>query len=593
MAFIRVYTRVLAMLGPDKWVAMGLALASLALAGLQFLEPVLFGRVVDILSITDRLPRDTVWAQAINLLLVWGAVGITGIGANVATSLLSDRMAHRNRLSVMNRYFQHVLSMPLSFHGDTQSGRLMKMMLVGADHLFAIWLNFFREHLTTFIGLIVLLPMTLLMNWRLGLVLVALVVVFAVVAAYVISKTAEAQERVEEFQTDLAGTAQDALSNVVVVQSFTRLNAESTRFGDIMRHVLDHQFPVLNWWAVVSVLTRAASTLAVITIFLLGTYLHMQGQATVGEIVSFMGFANLLIGRLEGAVGFVSSLLMRVPALGDFFSVLDARSSVPERPNALALPRARGDVMFGNVAFGYPGGGLILKDVSLDAPAGKTVALVGQTGAGKSTAMSLLQRLWDPVQGTITIDGHDIRDMTLESLRQNIGVVFQDAMLFNRTIGENLVVGRPDATAEDIERACKLAEAHDFIMRQPRGYDTPVGERGTALSGGQKQRLAIARALLKDPPILILDEATSALDTATEARVQRALKALMQGRTTFIIAHRLSTVRDADEILVFEAGYVAERGTFEELVALGGRFAELVRTQLQGTETKKEPAIAA
>lgn len=593
MAFIKVYTRVLAMLGPDKWVAAGLSLAALALAGLQFLEPVLFGRVVDILSVADRLPRETVWAQAINLLLVWGAVGITGIGANVATSLLSDRMAHRNRLSVMNRYFQHVLSMPLSFHGDTQSGRLMKVMLIGADHLFAIWLNFFREHLTTFIGLIVLLPMTLLMNWRLGLVLVALVVIFSAVSAWVISKTWEAQEQVEGFQTDLAGTAQDALTNVVVVQSFTRLNSESQRFGDIMRHVLDHQFPVLNWWAVVSVLTRAASTLAVITIFLLGTWLHMRNEATVGEIVSFMGFANLLIGRLEGAVGFVSSLLMRVPALQDFFAVLDARSSVPERPNAIALPRAVGHVRFENVAFGYPGGGLILKDVSFDAPAGKTVALVGQTGAGKSTAMSLLQRLWDPVQGRITIDGHDIRDITLESLRGNIGVVFQDAMLFNRTIGDNLAVGRADATAEEIERACKLAEAHEFITRQPRGYDTPVGERGTALSGGQKQRLAIARALLKDPPILILDEATSALDTATEARVQRALKALMQGRTTFIIAHRLSTVRDADEILVFEAGVIAERGTFEELVALGGRFAELVRTQLQGTETKKEPAAAA
>jgi ATP-binding cassette subfamily B protein len=227
-------------------------------------------------------------------------VGITGHRRERRGVAPLDRMAHRNRLSVMNRYFQHVLSMPLSFHGDTQSGRLMKVMLVGADHLFAIWLNFFREHLTTFIGLIVLLPLTLLMNWRLGLVLVALVIIFAPSRPWVISKTWRRRSGSRAFQTDLAGTAQDALTNVVVVQSFTRLNSESRRFGDIMRHVLDHQFPVLNWWAVVSVLTRAASTLAVITIFLLGTYLHMQGTATVGEIVAFMGFANLLIGRLEG-----------------------------------------------------------------------------------------------------------------------------------------------------------------------------------------------------------------------------------------------------------------------------------------------------
>ena len=224
------------------------------------------------------------------------------------------------------------------------------------------------------------------------------------------------------------------------------------------------------------------------------------------------------------------------------------------------------------------------------APQGRTLALVGQTGAGKSTAMSLLQRLWDPVSGRITLDGHDLRDISLNSLRGNIGVVFQDSMLFNRTIRENLLIGRPDATQEQIEHACRMAEAHDFIMRQPQGYETLIGERGSTLSGGQKQRLSIARALLKDPPVLILDEATSALDTATEARVQKALKALMAGRTTFIIAHRLSTVRDADEIMVFDSGYITERGTFDELVALNGRFAELVKTQLAGTAPVSQPA---
>ncbi|MCR0980702.1 glucan ABC transporter ATP-binding protein/ permease [Roseomonas populi] len=593
MGFLRTYARVLGLLAPDKWVAIGLALAALALAGLQFLEPVLFGRVVDVLSGADRRPQDIVWRQATALLVVWGAVGITGIAANVAVSLLADRMAHRNRLAVMHRYFQHVLAMPLSFHGDTASGRLMKIMLVGTDHLFAIWLSFFREHLTTFITGFVLLPLTFLMNWRLALVLLALVLVFIVVAAFVVSRTQEAQEKAESFQSQLAGNAQDALSNVVVVQSFTRLAAEAKLFGDIMRQVLDHQFPVLNWWAVVSVLTRSASTISVITIFILGTWLHMRGEATVGEIVSFMGFATMLIGRLEGAVGFVSRLLMQVPGLREVFGVLDTRSSVPEKMDAVDIGRTAGHVAFEHVAFGYPGGGKILNDVSFEAPPGKTVALVGQTGAGKSTAMSLLQRLWDPIEGRITIDGHDLRDISLESLRRNVGVVFQDAMLFNRTIRENLLVGRPDATQEELEQACRMAEAHDFITRQPQGYDTPVGERGTSLSGGQKQRLSIARALLKDPPILILDEATSALDAATEARVQKALKVLMAGRTTFIIAHRLSTIRDADEILVFELGRIAERGTFEDLVAQGGRFAELVKTQLTGTEAKKPAPVAA
>jgi ATP-binding cassette, subfamily B, beta-glucan exporter len=360
MSLLRLYGRVLGLLAGDRLVAIGLAIANTALAGLLFLEPVLFGRVVDVLSHAIGMSRDQVWQRALALLSLWGAVGLSGIGATVAVSLLSDRMAHRNRLTSMHRYFEHVLALPLSFHGDVQSGRLMKVMLVGSDNLFSIWLSFFRDHLSTFVAAIVLLPLTLAMNWRLGLLLIALVVVFAIITAFVIRKTEFAQGRVEMFQSRLAGTAQDALSNVIVVQSFTRLASEARMFGDIVRQVLDHQFPVLNWWAVVSVLTRAASTLTVIAIFVLGTVLHLDGKATVGEIVSFMGFATLLIGKLEGAVAFVSRLVFQAPGIAEFFEVLDARTSVPERPGALSLGRAAGAVAFENVSFAYPGGARIL-----------------------------------------------------------------------------------------------------------------------------------------------------------------------------------------------------------------------------------------
>ena len=582
MEFLRLYGRVLRLLAADRAVAIGLVFAALAIAGLQFLEPVLFGRVIDLLSRSDRMQESAVWAEALSLLILWAAIGLSAIGANVTVALFADRMAHRNRLKVMHDYFQHVLSLPLSFHGDTQSGRLMKIMLVGSDNLFGLWLSFFREHLITFISAIVLLPLTLILNWRLGLLLIGLVVIFGALAAFVIRRTENAQRQVEALHTQLAGNAQDALSNVMVVQSFTRLSSEARLFSDIIRQVITHQFPVLNWWAVVSVMTSAASTICVIMIFMLGTWLHLRGQATVGEIVSFMGFATMLIGKLEGAVGFASRLVLLMPSLSEMFAVLDARTTVPEKPDAIDIPRAKGEVAFEDVAFAYPGGQPIFSHVNFSAAPGKTIALVGPTGAGKSTAMALLQRLWDPKEGRVTLDGHDLRDVSLESLRRNIGVVFQESMLFNRTIRENVLVGRPDATQEELEQACRLAEAHDFIQRQPRGYDTMIGERGSSLSGGQRQRLAIARALLKDPPVLILDEATSALDAATEARVQKALAALMAGRTTFIIAHRLSTVRDADEILVFAGGEIAERGGFQELVAQGGHFAELVRTQLTG-----------
>jgi len=440
---------------------------------------------------------------------------------------------------------------------------------------------FFRDQLSTILSAVVLLPMTMFLNWRLGLVLMVLVAVFLLFTGIVVKKTETAQRRVEGLNSSLAGTAQDALSNVMVVQSFTRLSAEARLFSDIADQVIKHQFPVLNWWALVNVMTRASSTLAVISIVVVGTWLHVNGMASVGEIVSFMGFAMLLIGRLETAASFVSSLFFKLPALEDFFRILDERSSVPEKDDARTLWAPRGEVRFSDVSFAYPASGAaVLSEVSFKASPGTCVALVGHTGAGKSTAMTLLQRLWDPTSGCITIDGQDLRDITLDSLRSNIGVVFQESLLFNRSIRDNLLVGRPEATDAEIEQACRMADAHEFIIRQAAGYDTLIGERGSTLSGGQRQRLAIARALLKNPPILILDEATSALDAATEARVGKALKTLMAGRTTFIIAHRLSTVRDADEILVFDNGRIVERGTFSTLLERQGHFATLVETQL-------------
>ena len=588
MRFLNIYRRVLSSLGSDKRLAALLIIANVIVAGLQFLDPVLFGRVIGMLSNSDKMPASELWGQAAQLLLVWLAIGVAAIVANVAVAIHSERMAHRNRLSIMSRYFSHVLSLPLSFHGDIHSGRLMKVMLGGSDALFGLWLSFFREQFSTYIAVVVLLPLTFFMNWRLALTLLALVVLFVSVTVYVVRKTEGRQRQVEQYHSNLAGTAQDALSNVMVVQSFTRLAAESRIFGQIAEDLIRHQFPVLNWWAVVNVLTRGASTLAVIAIVVIGTLLHLQGQASVGEIVSFMGFATLLIGRLESGVQFTSRVFLQMPVLEDFYSVLDAKSSVPEKEAAPALHAPQGEVVFDNVGFAYPGGPNILSNVSFKAVPGTSVALVGQTGAGKSTAMNLLQRLWDPIDGGISIDGQDLRDVSMESLRASIGVVFQESMLFNRPIRENLRIGRPEATDEEIERACRLADAHEFIIRQPRGYDTIVGERGSTLSGGQRQRLAIARALLKNPPILILDEATSALDAATEARVSRAMSTLMKGRTTFIIAHRLSTIRDADMILVFDQGRIVERGSFHELVAMGGRFAELVETQLTPTAAPAE-----
>ena len=291
--------------------------------------------------------------------------------------------------------------------------------------------------------------------------------------------------------------------------------------------------------------------------------------------MTFSGFAMTLIGRLEQFAGFISTMFFQTPALRDFFSVLDTPSVLKESPDTPDLPRVVGDVVFENVSFGYSDARPALHSLSFHAPPGSTIALVGPTGAGKTTALSLLYRAHDPTEGRILVDGIDIRAVSLRSLRGNIAVVFQDPGLLYRSIADNIRLGNPDATQQEIEDTARAAEAHDFIVVKPEGYATLVAERGRSLSGGERQRVAIARAMLKDAPIQILDEATSALDNATEARIQRALKTLTHGRTTFIIAHRLTTVREADLILVLKDGRLVEQGRFDELVRKGGLFAEL------------------
>jgi ATP-binding cassette subfamily B protein len=508
-------------------------------------------------------------------------VGLGGIGARILVSLHADRLAHRQRLSVTAMFFEHVLQLHLAYHRRSHSGRLLKIMLQGGDQLFGLWLSMFREHLSTLVALLVLLPMTILLNWRLATLMIVLITSSALLTGYVTRRTLSAQGEVQAYHTDLAERAGDAIGNVVLVQSFVRLSAEMRMMREVIERLLSAQFPVLNWWAVVSVLQGAVATITVISIFAVGAWLNLKGEATVGEIVTFMGFATHLIGRMDQVVGFVNSLFMDVHGLKEFFEVLDTSSAVCDHPGARPIENVRGRVEFDHVSYSYEAPRKALDDVSFAVEPGRTVALVGETGAGKSTAMGLLHRQDDPQAGAIRIDGVDIRDVTLDSLRAQIGVVFQESMLFYRSIADNLRVGQPDASDADLMAAARSACAHDFILRQPRGYQTRIGERGANLSGGERQRLSIARVLLKNPPILILDEATSALDAATEAVVQQAIKNLKQGRTTFVIAHRLATIRDADLILVFQEGRIIERGSFSDLVRQGGFFAQLVATQFQ------------
>ncbi|HET7557498.1 MAG TPA: glucan ABC transporter ATP-binding protein/ permease [Rhodanobacteraceae bacterium] len=568
MYILRLYFRALGLLAPERALAIVLALGNLLMAGVLFVEPMLFGRVVDALtSNSGRAPM---------LIGAWAAAGFVGVVIGVLVSLHADRMAHRRRWAAIRRFFEHAITLPLSFHSVHHTGKLMRVMHSGAESLFALWLGFFRDQLTTVLSLLVLLPIAFTMSWELALLMVVLLVCFASFNGIAIRRTRTAQTAVQQFYHDISTRADDVLGNVAVVQSFTRTQEESRGLREMMARALAAQYPVLNGWATLSVFTRAASTLTVVAIFALGTALHVHGRISVGGIVSFVGFSLMLIGRLEQFASFISNLFFQSQALDDFFKVLDTRPTIKAEPDAPVMPRARGEVSFEHVNFGYNSSGRpAVHDLSFQVAPGMKVALVGPTGAGKSTAMGLLYRAHDPESGRITIDGHDIREVNLESLRKNIAVVFQESGLLHRSIEENLKIGNPEADAAALEAAARAAEAHEFIAEKPEAYATPVSERGSSLSGGERQRLAIARAMLKDAPILILDEATSALDNSTERRIQRAFDALSRDRTTFIIAHRLSTVRNADLILVLDHGRLVERGRFDELVARGGLFARL------------------
>jgi glucan exporter ATP-binding protein len=584
MNFLHLYVRVLKLLGDESRLGWTLAVANVSLASAQFAEPVLFGRIVDALAGAQSRGGAPAWNDLFTLLAAWVSFGLFTICCGALVALHADRLAHRQRQAVLTDYFEHVLQLPLSFHGGMHSGRMMKIMLSGTDSLWWLWLGFFREHLAAFVSLLVLLPLSLVLNWRLALLLIALCVVFAALTALVLRKAEAGQSAVERHYGDLAERASDALGNIALVQSYSRVEAEVTGMQDVVTKLLGAQMPVLSWWAICAVLTRASTTITVLSIFVIGIWLNIHGLTSVGEIVTFTSFAGLLIAKLEQAVGFANRLFLDVPRLRDFFAVADTAPSVRDRPDAIDPGRIHGLVEFSDVSFSYDGKRQAVADLNFTALPGQTIALVGPTGAGKSTALALLHRAFDPLSGSVKIDGMDVRGLKLAGLRRNIGVVFQEVLLFNRSIADNLRVGQPDATEEEMRQAAARAQALDFIETNPAGFDAPVGERGRMISGGERQRISIARALLKNPPILILDEATSALDAVTETKVQAALDELMKDRTTFVIAHRLSTVRNATRILMFDHGRIVETGTFDELVRKGGAFAALAKAQFLVTD---------
>ncbi|GAA5105456.1 glucan ABC transporter ATP-binding protein/ permease [Bartonella jaculi] len=579
MSLFKTYARVLTYLNKEKNASVLICTANVMLAIITIAEPILFGRVID--SIAER-------SAIIPPLTIWVSFGLSHIIAYVLVARGADRLAHRRRLTVLIESFERIIAMPLIWHQQRGTSNALHILLRAVDSMSTIWLDFMRQHLSTLVALFVLIPIAFNMNWRLSTVLLVLAIIYVLIARLVMRKTKEGQAAVECYHHNLFKHISDSISNVSIVQSYNRIKEETSILHQHTNELLKAQNPVLNWWALASGLNRMSSTISIVCVLLLGAFFVAKGQLRIGEVVAFVGFAQLMISRLDQMSSFINLTVSSQAKLQEFFAMEDSTLHINEPENLPSLKNVKGAIEFHHVTYKFPNSSQGVFDISFKVKTGQTVAIVGPTGAGKTTLINLLQRVYDPTFGHISIDGINIRSINRESLRKSLATVFQEAGLFNRSIHDNISIGKATATDEELYQAAKIAAAHDFILKKSDRYDTLIGERGSQLSGGERQRLAIARAVLKNAPILILDEATSALDVETEERIKDALESISHNRTTFIIAHRLSTVRNADLVLFLEHGHLIEKGSFQELIERGGRFYRLLKA---GGLTINQPAI--
>ena len=521
--------------------------------------------------------------------VIWAAVGMVGLAIagsvfSFLQGMLSARTAQGIAYDLRNQLYAKIQSLSFSYHDRAQTGQLltratsdveMVRMFVGMGFIHLL------SAVLMMIGSIVLLFAT---DWQLALIMLVLVPLTFGIFAFFAGKARPLFTKIQQRLADLNTVLQENLAGVRVVKAFAREPHEAQRYAQANQNLFDLNLVVGRLMAMAIPLIFLIANLSLLAVYWIGGYRTIVGYFSVGRLVAFANymmmafFPMLMLGMIMAMISQAGASAERV------FEILDAQSEVVEKRDAVELSPLQGQVVFEQVTFRYfSGGEPVLKAVNFVAEPGQAVALLGATGSGKSTIINLIPRFYDVTDGRVTIDGHDVRSVTLDSLRQQIGIVLQETTLFSGTIRENIAFGRPEASLEEIIAAAKAAEAHDFIVSSSEQYETVVGERGVTLSGGQKQRIAIARALLLDPRILILDDATSSVDYETEYRIQQALERLMVGRTSFVIAQRIATVLNADQILVLERGEIVARGTHEELLDENPIYAEIYYSQLGGS----------
>jgi len=606
---VRSFRRTLQFLAPYRWRVIGAVVLTLLVTLLQVLPPRLFEAAIDDaikpvvtlrresreISRTD----DTGRAKAAEIdarlkraeerspgILAWiagilvGAIALRSV-LNYLLSVSLTWIGHRFCFDLRFATWRHLHRLSLAYHNQTQVGKIMSRVTADIELIQGLIQGQLVTFVSDIVTLVAVLGMLFFLEWRLAAIILGLVPFYVVSYLAMLKHIREVSQEQRRLWDEMLGKLAEKIAGIAVVKAFVREEYETQNFMSSVRAKFTVDMRQVHLNRRLGLLSGVISALGTGVVYAYGGSLVQAGEMTVGTLVAITFYIGYVFNPAVRVVDFNNALQWAVAAMDRVFQTLDTRPDIEDKPDAPALPPFSATIRFENVAFAYQEGSPILEGIDLEVHRGEVIALVGHSGAGKTTLMNLLMRFYDPTIGRILIDGLDLRDIRLESLRRQVSMVAQENVLFSVSIMENIKYGARNATDEDAIAASVAADLHDFVMTLEAGYETKIGEDGMKLSGGQKQRLALARALVTDPRILILDDVTSALDGETEARVQEALRRVMAGRTTFVIAHRLSSVVDADRIVVLEGGRIVDIGRHEELIARAGLYQDVYREQFK------------